>query len=402
MNGSNRLRDLWLLLPMFLLGCDDRAGPAPFISSDSLGVHLVEFHWDGVPTSWQVEERAEWVIGDGAPESGGVVLHGVVGARMLSEEVVVIAEASSQQVIRVDLGTGGVARWGGAGDGPEEFRGLSGVFDLGDGGIGVHDGSRGRYVELDGEGRLIRDTGLPALGPDRPTVILVGEGTAAPTPYVALVTGFPRAPVTGPYRGTGPVVPLAAQEDTIALIRGAETFAGDGGAGFVAFGRTTLLAGGSDGLWIGDTEDPAVEFISGTGQASRIVRWTSERSLALTEERRDRLWAELEERAREPERSMIGRFRSILPFAERKPAFGALVAGPEDRIWVGEPIPPEILMLEEPWPAQEWVVVDFSEESAVRLITPPGFQLLQAGEDFVLGLHRNEVGIETVRLHRIH
>jgi hypothetical protein len=392
----------WLpVAPALLVGCGEGGPPPTFTVEDSLGVQVVQLHQEGLPEGLQVEENPELVLGDGSAGFDGLDLHRVVGARLLADGVVVIADEGSQQLIRIDLGAGAVDRWGGPGDGPEEFRGLSGVFDVGDERVGAYDRARRRFVELDRDGRLTGEVILPTLAPDPPTVIVAGEGTDAPRPHAAFITGLPRTPVTGPWRGVGPVVPLDSEADTIALIRGHESFVAEGAAGAVLFARTTLVAGGPDGLWIGDTERRSVELLDGPGEVLRVVRWTSDEPLMMTEERQDRVWQALEERSSEPERSMIGQMRAILPAAEQAPAFGSLVAGPPDRLWIGESIPPEVVMLEEPWPAQEWIVVNFAEESAQRVTTPPGFRLLQAGEGFLLGVHRSELGVETVRLHRL-
>jgi len=98
---------------------------------------------------------------------------------------------------------------------------------------------------------------------------------------------------------------------------------------------------------------------------------------------------------------MVDQLRDVVPFAETVPEFGSLRASPEGLVWVGQYVDPEYAMLEEPWPAQEWVVVDVAAETAGTIKTPAGLRVLQVGRDFVAGVHTGALGVETVRLHRI-
>jgi len=48
-----------------------------------------------------------------------------------------------------------------------------------------------------------------------------------------------------------------------------------------------------------------------------------------------------------------------------------------------------------------WRVVDRSGLFIAEVRTPPGFFLLEVGEDHVLGLHKDELLRESVRLYRL-
>ncbi len=58
-------------------------------------------------------------------------------------------------------------------------------------------------------------------------------------------------------------------------------------------------------------------------------------------------------------------------------------------------------MLEEPLPALEWLVIDGTAGQAGSVVTPAGLRVLRVGRDFVVGVHKDALGVETVRLHRI-
>jgi hypothetical protein len=42
-------------------------------------------------------------------------------------------------------------------------------------------------------------------------------------------------------------------------------------------------------------------------------------------------------------------------------------------------------------------VIDFAAREAGRVTTPAGLRVVQIGEDFVLGIYRDVLGVETVR-----
>jgi hypothetical protein len=54
-------------------------------------------------------------------------------------------------------------------------------------------------------------------------------------------------------------------------------------------------------------------------------------------------------------------------------------------------------LLDLPTPPQEWLVVDYRTGTSRRLMMPAGFTLWFATPDYVLGVHRDELGIETIR-----
>jgi hypothetical protein len=256
---------------------------------------------------------------------------------------------------------------------------------------------------MESTGHVHREVPVPSLGglPEPPMVVVRSAAEGEPVIYGALLTGLPRTPVDGPYRGSGPVVVLGDSLKAVTMIRGLESFVGTGFAGAVLFGRTTLLAGSSAGLWIGDTEHRSVTLWEEGPDPLRVVRWTSGESLALPEEAHDEFWTRVEPRLSPEERAMLDQLRSVALFADDVPAFGSLVAGPGDELWIGEFRSPEYQMFELPPPSQEWLVLKLDERTAGRIVTPEGFTVMQVGEGFVVGVHRDGLGIETVRKYRM-
>src|SRR5690606_24449440 len=130
-------------------------------------------------------------------------------------------EASTQQVIRVDLATGEVRRFGGAGDGPAEFRGLAQVYDAGDGRIGAFDRVRNRYVEIDVDGNFVDAVAIPTVN-QLGSNYLERAGTGVL--YLAAVTSFPVDSAPGARRGKGAVLRIDASPDTVTPIPGNSVF----------------------------------------------------------------------------------------------------------------------------------------------------------------------------------
>jgi hypothetical protein len=369
---------------------------------DSLGIAIVEVDRDQVGKWGEVDPSPEWVIGSDGAGEGNLVLHGVADVDV-SEDIVWIAHSGSQEVIGVQLDGDEVVRMGGAGDGPREFRRVSRVWNVGSERVGAFDHARQRYLEFTRSGDLVRQVQMPVSSEtgDLPRLFRVPRADGGEMFYRALVTGLPTEPSDGPYRGRGPLVRLADSPDTITWIAGNTTFVGDQMAGGVLFGATSLLAEGPEGIWVGDTERPEVTMWRDKNEPVRVVRWRGPPPERVTASRMDQLWDRLERSAPEQEREMVGQLRQMLPFAERVPEFSSLHLSPEGVVWVGEYVGPEHQMLEEPWPTQEWLVIDVAAGVAGSLVTPGGLRVLQVGRDFVVGVHTDELGVETVRLHRL-
>lgn len=391
-----------LLATAVTSACGVDEGPAPLIVRDSLGVRIVEAQADEIESRWHVSDEPEWVFGGIGSGVADQVLYGVADVRQLNDGWVVIAESSTQELIWVRPETGEIRRWGGEGDGPHEFRGIATLIDVAPGVVGVHDVRRSRYLEVARSGEVRSVTPIPPVqGTGFPVLRQGGGAHGDPRLFLGVVSGLPEGPHPGPYRGTGPVLRLGPTVDTLTAVHGATVFSGDEVSGSVLFGATTLFAGSRLGLWMGDTAREEVSLWAGPGDPEAMIRWTRREDRSLRPERREKFWTHLTEGVSDQERASFERMRSMVVFADSVPAFGSLLSDAEGNLWVGSHVPPEVQLGDEPWPAQTWLVFVLDEPAVHQLITPDGLRVFQVGEGFVVGVHKDGLGVESVRRYRL-
>jgi hypothetical protein len=49
----------------------------------------------------------------------------------------------------------------------------------------------------------------------------------------------------------------------------------------------------------------------------------------------------------------------------------------------------------------EWIVLDHQGQTVARVQTPPGVMVLEIGSDYIVGLSRDELDVESVSLYRL-
>ncbi len=382
------------------VGCADRSAPPEpgFLASDSAGVEVVRFDLDGAAPLDLSGEDPLWEVGTGSDAEPGTRLYRVGSVIELSDGRIAIAENSTQQLLLMDPASGAETRVGGSGDGPGEFRALSALFPSAEGGVVALDARRLLLTEFDGAGGLVREETLPALTPTGNRTGFLASGNGARFLYT--LPGLPLEP--GSVRLEGVLVRIGPVLDTVRTLRGPEVFQNEAVvAGRVIYGASTWLAASPAGAWIGDDALSEVLELDTLGAPVRIVRWSGGVRGPVTQQDRDAFFQQLDQAAGQgggPAPSTA--LREILPFAERKPAFGGLLASADGELWIRDPEDPAWSLLQdelegEP-PSEIWTVVRPHAGAVHRVTLPRGFALRSVGRDTLLGVHRDALGVETV------
>jgi len=156
--------------------------------------------------------------------------------------------------------------------------------------------------------------------------------------------------------------------------------------------RTTVAVTGNS-VAIGTGDAPEIRFHGADGRLVRILR-TGRPPLPVTQERLRAFmvaWADtLEPDSRE---SKVATMRE-LPVPERLPAYGEIMAGTPDGLWVADADDP---LAEPGW----WTVYDRTGQAMARVRLPAGFHLLHVYPDAVLGVTTDELDVEHVRLYTL-
>lgn len=383
------------LYGLMLSACGSGRDISPVVVRDSGNVEIIDIDRDNTPIGPSISSQPEWVISD----ADGLPLYGIADALYSDDGVVLIAEASTQQLIRVDIQSGESTRWGGAGDGPAEFRGLSGVFRTNERQIAAFDRIRRRYVTFDDSLRLIGESQLPDVNAAGSSLRLLAPVTGPM--FLAAITNFAHDQRQGVYRGSAPLIRLNQPIDTVAFLNGRSTFSESGVIGGVIFGYTTLVSAGANGIWTGDTSDQEIRLWTDQNVPHTIIRWSSSAPRLVTARRSRELWDRIGAALPSEQKGQLKEMQDRMVLADTLPAFGSLVGTPSGAVWIGSPIPPERNLLDEPWPEQEWLVIHPERRTAWRLTTPPGLRVIQAGDDFVMGVHQDDLGVESLRLYKI-
>ncbi|SOD02470.1 hypothetical protein SAMN05216486_10380 [bacterium JGI 053] len=383
--------------PLFVLallasGCRPGAGSASFVEHDSAGVRVVDSArplWRA-GRGWRVDSfpAVEFRAGPAGPPR-----EVLVGA-ILPSGGIVVADEGSQEVRWYDGGGRYLRAARGDGTPGGEFGSLSALAVLDDGGVLAWDGASRRSVRFAADGAPGPSVVLTADEPGRLEGVF-GDGSllfGGASSNVFVVSPVPRREPFALVRYSGP----PPRVDTLRRELGPEEFTW-GGEAFALrqaapFGRRTFVAARGKRLWIADSERFEVRTCDDAGRLLRVAR-ASVAPRPIDARERERFRARLAARARGslPAKTADSLLAS-LPFPATRPAFSELRIDSEGRAWLRGAASDD---------DRQWTVLDERGRMLGTVLLPPGLQVLDIGQDFILGVWKDARGNEHLRLHGI-
>lgn len=382
--------------------------PAPRFASarDSAGIEIVD---NGAPTApalrqFSLGDRPLLVVGleEDAP---GHMLNQVVGAFRLSSGGLVVGDRGSAEVRFFADDGRHLLSVGGQGEGPGEFRLLVGLDRLPGDTVVASAWPVGLRAWWDPTGEYIDDTqsgrwGMGLVGgrtlPDGTMLVDVYDGASYGN---SIETWAAQGDEGSTFRTEGLLVRVSRDgqpTDTIGTVVGEEWFKigqvrTSGFANHVRpFTSRTHLAFNDQQIFLGENHLAEIRAYAYDGTLSRIVRWETE-PLPVTAGDRGGFRREALDGLNNPtRRPAFERWLSEVVYPETKPAFRALATDRSGRLWV------------QTWTVDEevdrWLIFDRSGTLAGTVVAPGDFRVLDAGDDYVVALVTDDLGVETVQL----
>lgn len=407
LHGLKTMAGLAVLLAL-LSGCElprSTADEDPFTVQDSAGVELATSTAPAASdgAGWTVAPDPVLVLGPEEP----VPLHAVSGAARLSDgRVAVLMESPAAELhLFADDGSH-EAIMGGLGEGPGEFRTAGWLGLLPGDTLAVWD-YLGRRLSRFAPGGEVVDAATVPLSLEYWPSRVTDEGEVL---FRASRENAPPPAGTGMYWDSTWVVRYAPAEeevDTIARLPNGQRPRADEAASrqhFTPSLRMTPAPGG--GVRVGWGEQFQVHELAPDGTLRRVIRRTHEpvqvTDEVLSEYERSYRTA-MENSPSDPGshgltlEDLVERHRST-PHRSELPAFSALRTDPDGRLWAEHYTPTYGRQFRY---GAEWSVFDPDGRWLDTVRTPEGLDVQQIGSDFVLGLHTDEFGLESVRVYAL-
>lgn len=324
---------------------------------------------------------------------------GVVDPFLLPDGSLAVPDRGSSEVRIFGPDGALLRRLGGPGEGPGEFTSLRSAWPRGDT-VEVWDSGARRITRFLPDGEVdvvpVRATGRPldaGVGPLGDGWVLVSVGSGGGRDRMAAE----RISREGEPLGTAVELPGMARHRT------------PGMAGPHPVTPTALFAVRADRLYAAETLTPAVRVYDAAGDSvgaiplslpdpgdpGEVFRAVVDSAVAREEGRA----------AARPEETRRG--LSAFPEPERVSRFWALLADPEGFVWVRpyDPFEHALALGGSPagrgGPGGEWLVVDRDGMEVGRVRVPPGLEPVRITTEAVVGIHRDELGVESVRVHAL-
>ena len=391
---------LCVLTTALCAACAARDDDGRVTVRDSAGVTIVESR----APQWSPHEG--WLVSGlplfeiGAPGTAEQTeFQRIDGARLLPDGRIVVADGGAN-TIRM-FAPDGTILWtaGRAGDGPGEFR-LIETLGVGPGdSVWVYDYGLRRFTILTLDGGTARTAplggALSAVGavgrfPDGRFVVReFWHSGAGGSP---LRTGLRRDPTA--------VALISADGmllDTLAVILGREVFirSENGRAVMSAplFARAGAAAVHGASVVVGDQERFELRVYDERGTVERLIR-LPDVDIAVTQADVERLIDEEVARRPAAERPGLRRELEAMDVPPTRPAFGDLLVDDAGNLWAAEYAR---------WPRfpRHWTVLDPTGRWLGTVAMPDGFRPLHAGTDRVLGVWRDTMDVERVRVYAL-
>jgi hypothetical protein len=349
--------------------------------------------------AWTLAAEPEVEIG-AREDDPRQTLHEVAGAVRLPDGRIVVANAGSRELLVFGADGGYAATLGRQGKGPGEFEGLSWVGHLRADTVVAWDRALVRWSLFTPAGfvRAVTPSPVPdGMSPQAMGVLDDGSLVIGSGWNIAAMAGRGG----GVWRDTVTFLRYGSDGRLLGTVASAprrQLYVVEDPTGFstseVPFARGTFLAVSGSEVWMGDSDRFRIERRAAGGQVlgaiSREWKGAPVRPGDVERHKRERLEQIVEASYRQHEERALEK----MPFPETAPAFGALLTDDGGRVWVGD----SPLFADS---ARKWSVFTPAGAEVATLRTPPGLEVMQAGDGFVLGTWKDEDDVERVRVYRI-
>jgi hypothetical protein len=360
---------------------------------------------------WRLAPQPVVEIG-GADATGPAMFTRAWGvARATTGEIVVSDEPT--QELRVFSATGKHLRtFGRRGEGPGEFSQIRGIVIYGD---TVYPIDTEQTTAFTLGGRLVRQTPFPSMGDYRAvdpwgaladgSVIQTAPGRATPEMRARVGTRIEM-------RALVRIAPDSRSHTILGIIPTYEHYRSENdppGGDLVAFAPYTTVAVFGDRLCMGRGVRYELIGMNRDGNANLIIRRDLEPvpvSAGARAAYLQKVRTPVSTPGHEaPPQERLNQIAARTHFAQTFPAFETIIAGGDGELWVGEfKYQQRTRAYGEQAPANEtinWNVFGSDGSWAATVALPARFFPKQAGKDYVLGINRDEDGVERVTMYRL-
>ena len=393
-----------LLLPLCSIGCEAGSGREAAVVRDSAGITIVENH-DGMWTEgeeWQVSGQPQLDIGvlDGAPE---YQLYQVRDLLRLSDGRIVVANAGTNELRFFDQDGAYLMSVGGQGGGPGEFESLTLVRPFPGDSLLTYDNRQSRVTVWDSEGNLGRSYSVTPVGE---VVFMLGEGVFADGTLLAKAPLIFRGGISdGARRDDEEFQSFSTSgtfADTVGVFPGPEQFIEshvDGDQAFVSvatppFGLRSVSAVHGDRFYFGSADSYEIQRHAQDGTLERLIRRDIARRPVTSDDLQRLIERELAETEDANDRRDARERYDRMPVAGTMPAYAGLEVDDLGNLWVQEYDP-------ESDRSASWTVFDADGQMLGGVQLPADFGVTHIGADFVLGVWRDDLDVEHVRMYEL-
>ncbi len=374
---------------------------------DSAGIRIVENRDVGWERTAEWSLSAEAVLQIGALDAEPAYqLHRVIGAATLSDGRVVVANGGSQELRWYDAAGLHEGSAGGAGEGPGEFAGLMAIGLLPGDSIVAHDVRLRRLSVFDPAGRFVRSTSLVTEG-HAGMAFAALAGTLTDGSLLMAGRVFPMdGAVEGPLLAPMPLYRYGTDgqlRDSVGTFHGWEAttivrrtteFVGMAMADR-PFGRSTSVTPAGERIAIGTPFAFSFELFEPDGTLRAMVRLDRAND-PVTANDIAAYKRTLLDNPRDPAgQQALQRQADESEYPDTKPAYAAGLKGDRaGNIWVpAHQIARDL--------ATRWSVFDPDGRYLGDLTSPARFRVFEIGDDYVLGVWRDDLDVEYLRKYQL-
>lgn len=364
---------LLLVLAASLAACAPDSDAAPAVEAAERA------RWDP-GREWSLGARRQLEIGS---EMREYQFAGVQGAVRLADGRIVIGDAGSSEVRLYDPEGRFLSAAGRPGGGPEEFRRIDKLVRASGDSVLVFDGGSGRLSLLGPGGTFVRSVTPAAATPGASFAGALENGSCV---FGVPVPLPPREGVSRDSLVYLLVAPDGSTVDTLTVAPGGEQFQRVDGRRVSRmtnpFGPMPAASAGGDRIFVGATDRYEIRQFGPDGTPTRVLRRKVDPQ-PFTEAHFRRVADRVPQMA-----SALAE----IPRPSRVPAYASLLVDRESNLWVQDYPSPGAA-------SASWTV--FGPEGAMlgQVAMPAAFRPTDIGADYVLGVWRDELDVERIRMY---